>query len=62
MSKRQQFDEILDSYVNGQRVQMIEQLTAVEDMSQFIHYIDVELNRSAELIDILKIYFKALGQ
>ena len=57
--KRDQYDEILDSYINGQGRQMVQQMDNLGgyEIAGFIEYME-ELGRADELANLFKRYFR----
>lgn len=60
MSKREQYDEIYNSIVNGQRKQAIEQLEdlGLDEAADVLDYIAAELNQTDIALDLAKSYFR----
>ena len=60
MSIRAQFDEVLDSLVNGQRTQAYDQMRAIgaSDLPGMLEYFDWQLKRPDMAIDAAKTYFR----
>jgi len=59
MSKREQYDEVLDSYRNGQIKQFTKQLDAIGgyEIADWVDYV-VELGYTADLPTMMKAYFR----
>lgn len=59
MTHRDQLDEILNSHINGQGRQMVRQMDELGgyDIAELIEYYE-ELNRSDEIPDLMKRYFR----
>jgi len=56
MSIRSDYDDALDSFVNGQKRQFVKQFDELESKSDFIDYI-CDLGRADEVLEMLKSYF-----
>jgi len=52
------YDKVLDSYMNGNLMQMIEQFEALENKDDFIRYVYKDLDKVHELVNMLSWYFK----
>ena len=60
MTKREQFDTIYDSMVNGQRKQAISQAEemGLDDIPELLDYFSDDLNQPEMAIDFAKSYFR----
>lgn len=61
MSLQAEFEEVLDSFINGQKRQFVEQFDNLTQQSDFIDYV-CDLGYRDLIIDMMKSYFNIKGR